>query len=281
MRIPKGIIVRVESGSLPEYLFDNLKYFETFKDDCSTAIVTDIDGTISEIAPTPTEAMVTDSMREELVKLQRKFGLVAVISGRSVVNAREMVGVDGLIYVGNHGMEFLENGKISLYPEVEKYLSQMQQTGQKIKKGDLSHIDGLLFEDKGICFSIHYRLATQSDNVREKILNNIRNEPDCEKLKIVEGRQLVELKPPLSCDKGTILENIIQKYNLKKIIYLGDDITDLDAFKRLKLLGNQGEIRGAGILVCSSEIPHDVKKGSSYYVNGVDEVLKFFQWLSN
>ncbi|WP_236951052.1 trehalose-phosphatase [Methanobacterium subterraneum] len=269
------------SGSVTKYLFDNLKHLETFKYDSSTAIVTDIDGTISEIAPTPTEALVTDSMREELVKLHRKFSLVAVVSGRSVLNAREMVDVDGLLYVGNHGMEFLENGKISLYPEVEKYLPQMKQAGQKLQKGDLSHIDGLLFEDKGICFSVHYRLASQSENVRGKILHNIKNDPDCEKLKISEGRQLVELKPPLSCDKGTILENIIQEYNLKKIIYLGDDITDLDAFKRLKVLENQGELRGAGVLVCSSEIPHDVKKGSSYYVNGVDEVLKFFQWLSN
>ena len=53
---------------MTKYLFDNLKHLETFKYDSSTAIVTDIDGTISEIAPTPTEALVTDSMREELVK---------------------------------------------------------------------------------------------------------------------------------------------------------------------------------------------------------------------
>lgn len=266
---------------MTEYLFDNLKHLETFKDDISTAIVTDIDGTISEIAPTPTEALVTDPMREVLFNLQRKFQLVAVISGRSVLNAREMVGVDGLIYVGNHGMEILEDEKISLYPGVETYLSQMKQTGQKLQESDLSHIEGLLFEDKGICFSIHYRLAPQCENVREKILNNIRNDPACEKLKITEGRQLVELKPPLSCDKGTILENIIQKYNLKKVIYLGDDVTDADAFKRLKILKNKGKIMGEGVLVCSTEIPSNVKKDSSYFINGVDEVLKFFQWLSN
>jgi trehalose 6-phosphate phosphatase len=279
--IIRGYVYKIESDSVTEYLFDNLKHLETFKGDSSTAIVTDIDGTISEIAPTPTGALVTDSMREEMVKLHRKFVLVAVISGRSVVNAREMVGVDELIYVGNHGMEFLEDGKISLYPEVEKYLPQMKKTGQKLQKGDLSHIDGLLFEDKGICFSIHYRLASHSEDVREKILNNIKNDPECEELKIAEGRQLVELKPPLSCDKGTILDNIVQKYDLKKVIYLGDDITDLDAFNRLKVLENQGKIRGASVLVCSSEIPSDVKKGSSYFVNSVDEVLKFFQWLSN
>ena len=250
-----------------------------FKNDNSTAIVTDIDGTISEIAPTPKEAVVTDSMRRELVNLKDKFSLVAVISGRSALNAREMVGVDGILYVGNHGLEFLKDGELFMYPEVEKYLPQIKKTGKKLKEGDLSCINGLLFEDKGICFSIHYRLCDPSENVREKILNNLKNEPACKNLKISEGRCLVELKPPLGCDKGTILSNIIEQSNLEKIIYLGDDITDDDAFKRLKNLENQDKIEGVSVLVLSTEIPTYVKKDSSFFVNGVDEILKFFKWL--
>lgn len=266
---------------MSKYLFNNLEYLETFKNDPSTAIVTDIDGTISEIAPTPEEAVVTDSMRKEIVKLKEKFGLVAVISGRSVLNAREMVGVEELLYVGNHGLEFLKNGQISMYPEVEKYLPQIKKTGQGLKNGDLSCVNGLIFEDKGICFSIHYRLSNPSENAREKILNTLQNDPDCKKLKISEGRQLVELKPPVSCDKGTILNNIIEQYNLEKIIYLGDDITDADAFNKLKELEKEGKIRGASVLVLSSEIPSYVKKDSSFFVNGVHEVLKFFKWFLN
>ena len=264
-----------------KYLFNNLKYLETFKNDNSTAIVTDIDGTISNIAPTPDEAVVTDSMRKELVKLKEKFRLVAVISGRSALNASEMVGLEGLLYVGNHGLEFLKDGQLFMYPEVEKYLPKIKKTGKKLKEGDLSCINGLIFEDKEICFSIHYRLCNPSENVREKILNILENDPECKNLKISEGRCLVELKPPVGCDKGTILNNIIEQYNLEKIIYLGDDVTDTDAFKRLKELEKRETIRGVSVLVLSNEIPTYVKKSSSFFVNGVDEVLKFFKWLLN
>lgn len=264
---------------MPKYLFDNLKYLEAFKEDTSTSIITDIDGTISKIAPTPNEALVTNSMRETLVKLNEKFKLVAVISGRSVENARKMVDVEGLLYVGNHGLEFLKDEQLYVRPEVEKYLPQIKKMGQKIEMGDLSCINGLIFEDKGICYSIHYRLSDSSENAREKILTTLIADPECKKMKISEGRCLIELKPPVSYDKGTILDEIIQEYHLKKIIYLGDDITDLDAFRTLKKLENEGKISNARVLVISPEIPPYVKKGSSFYVNDVDEVLKFFQWL--
>jgi trehalose 6-phosphate phosphatase len=268
---------RVNLGT--EYLFKNLKYLETFKKDSSTAIVTDIDGTISEIAPTPEEAVVTNSMRNGIEKLNEKFKLVAVLSGRSVLNASKMLGVEGLLYVGNHGMEFYKDDRLYVNPDVEKYLPHLKKTGQKLKKGDLSCINGIIFEDKGICYSIHYRLANPAENVREKILNTLHNDPECKKLIISEGRQLVELKPPVSCNKGTILTNIIEEYNLEKIIYLGDDITDADAFSKLKEMQKEGKIMGASILVLSSEIPSYVKKDATFFVNGVDEVLKFFQWL--
>ena len=266
---------------MPKYLFNNLEYLETFKNDSSTAIVTDIDGTISEIAPTPNEAVVTDSMRKELVKLKEKFQLVAVISGRSVLNAKKMVGVEGLLYVGNHGLEFLKNNELHMLPEVAKYLPKIKKACAQLECGDLSHLNGLIFEDKGICFSIHYRLSDNPENVREKILKTVEDDPQCRELKISEGRQLVELKPPVSCDKGTILNNIIEQYNLRKIIYLGDDITDSNAFNKLKELEKERKIEGVSILVLSNEIPFYVKKDSSFFVNDVDEVLKFFQWLLN
>jgi trehalose 6-phosphate phosphatase len=262
-----------------KYLFNNLKNLKMFKNDNSTAIITDIDGTISKIASTPDEAVVTDSMRRELVKLKDKFSLVAVISGRSAFNAKEMVGVDGLLYVGNHGLEFLKDEKLFMDPKVEKYLPKIKEAGKKLKEGDLSCITGLLFEDKEICFSIHYRLCDPLENVREKILNILENDPECKNLKISEGRCLVELKPPVGCDKGTILSNIIEQYNLEKIIYIGDDITDDDAFKRLKKMENEDKVRSASVLVLSNEIPSYVKKDSSFFVKGVDEVLKFFKWL--
>lgn len=268
-------------GRMVKYLFKNLEYLETFKNDPSTAILTDIDGTISKIAQTPEEAVVTDSMRKELVKLKEKFQLVVVISGRSVLNAREMVGVEGLLYVGNHGLEFLKNNELHMLPEVAKYLPKIKKTYTNLECGSLSRLNGLIFENKGICFSIHYRLSDNPENVRDKILKTVQDDPQCRELKISEGRQLVELKPPVSCDKGTILNNIMEEYNLEKIIYLGDDITDANAFNKIKELEREGKIKGVSILVLSNEIPSYVKKDSAFFVNDIDEVLKFFQWLLN
>ncbi len=134
--------MRLGVNSLSRYLFDNLEDLKIFKNDPKTAIVTDIDGTISEIAPTPEKALVTKAMQNMLVKLKEKFSMVAVISGRSALNAREMVGVEGLLYVGNHGMEFLKDGKLSKHPDVEKYIPVIKKTGQKLKNGDISSMKG-------------------------------------------------------------------------------------------------------------------------------------------
>ncbi|BDZ66582.1 trehalose-phosphatase [Methanobacterium ferruginis] len=266
---------------MSEYLFDNLKILEEFKNDKSTAIITDIDGTISEITQTPEEAFVNKAIQDLIVKLRDEFQLVAVISGRSVLNAKKMVGVEGVLYVGNHGLEFLKNGELCVQPEVVKYEPYIKAVENELETGKLAHIKGLKFEDKGICFSIHYRLSKDPENTRKRILKFLHECPHCKNLKIDEGRRIVELKPPIGYNKGVIMNDIIDQYHLKKVIYLGDDITDVNAFNKLKELESKGKIRGRSVLVCSSEIPSYVKKQSSLFVNGVDEVHKFFQWLLN
>jgi len=263
----------------PKHLLKHLDELEEFKDDNKTAIVTDIDGTISEIAPTPDEALVSPTMREKLAKLNDKFKLVAVVSGRSVLNARDMVGVKGLLYVGNHGLEYLKDGEKVMVPGVESFLNQMKALGIELEKGDLTKISGLKLEDKGICLSVHYRECEDPETVRQKILETFQKSIYSKNLEVSEGRKIVEFKPPIGFDKGSILEIIIGEYGLEKIIYLGDDITDLDAFNMLEILENEGNIRSASVLILSSEIPDYVKEGASFFVNDVNEVLRFFYWL--
>ncbi|MDO8870878.1 MAG: trehalose-phosphatase [Methanobacteriaceae archaeon] len=263
---------------MSKYLFDNLKMINDFKNDKSTAIILDIDGTISEIAPTPQEAVVNSAMHAELIKLKEKFDLLAIISGRSVNDARAMVGIEDILYVGNHGLEYFFDGQYSVAEEVEKYLHQIEQSADQLNI-ELGDIEGILFEDKGICYSIHYRQCNDGEVVRKKILNSLKNGPESKNLQISEGRKLVEIKPPLGFDKGVILHRIIEKHDLNKVIYLGDDITDLDAFKKLSELENEGKIRSASILVFSNEIPSYVKNSTSFFVDSVNEVLNFFRWL--
>ncbi len=264
---------------MSKYLFDYLEELYEFKNDNASAILTDIDGTISEIAATPEEAVVTLFMKKELSKLKEKFQMVGAISGRSVQNAKAMVGVDGILYIGNHGMEYVNNGEIFIDPEAVKYLANIKKIAEKLKNSELSKIKGLMFEDKDICISIHYRKCELQEDARKRIMDVINDSIETSELKLTEGRKLVELKPPISRNKGFIVEKIIEKYDLNRVIYLGDDVTDFDAFKKLKELEKTSKIRTASILVLSSEIPNYVKSSSLYYVRSVDEVQRFFKWL--
>ncbi|HEX7467471.1 MAG TPA: trehalose-phosphatase [Methanobacterium sp.] len=263
---------------MPKYLFNHLKDLYVFKND-KTSILTDIDGTISEIANIPDEALVTPSMQKVLSRLNNKFKMVGVISGRSAKKAKAMVGVDGVVYIGNHGMEYIIGNEIFIDDEALKYLENIKRSLEKLKNGELSKINGLIFEDKGVCIAIHYRECELHENTRKKILNAINDSVDASKLKLTEGRKVVEIKPPISRDKGFIVEKILEKYDTDRVIYLGDDVTDYDAFIKLKELEKKGKIRMASIIVLSKEIPDYVKNSSLFYVRSVDEVQRFFKWL--
>jgi trehalose 6-phosphate phosphatase len=263
---------------MPKYLFNHLKDLYEFKND-KTSILTDIDGTISEIANIPDEALVTASMQKVLSRLNNKFKMVGVISGRSAKKAKAMVGVDGVVYIGNHGMEYIIGNEIFIDDEALKYLENIKRSLEKLENGELSKINGLIFEDKGVCIAIHYRECELHENTRKKILNAINDSVDANKLKLTEGRKVVEIKPPISRDKGFIVEKILEKYDTDRVIYLGDDVTDYDAFIKLKELEKKGKIRMASIIVLSKEIPDYVKNSSLFYVRSVDEVQRFFKWL--
>ena len=85
------------------------------------AVIVDFDGTVAEIAPTPDEAVISPICAEALSILADKLTLVAVVSGRSAVDVRRKVGLDEVVYVGNHGAEYLEDGRTSVVDGVEDH----------------------------------------------------------------------------------------------------------------------------------------------------------------
>ena len=265
---------------MPKYLFDHLNEFEDFRKDEKTAVITDIDGTISKIVLDPDEATISQIMKATLKKLVNKFQLVGIVTGRNVRNAKEMLEVEGLLYIGSHGLEYLKDDEIYIEPEVEEYLPLIQKVAQNIQtEEELCNIKNILFQEKGLCFTVHYRKCEDPEGTRRKILDAINELEGLEKFKITEGRKVVEIRPKIGHDKGTILEKLLFENALEKIIYLGDDVTDVDAFNKLKELKGEGKVNGVGIVVVSEEVPEFVKENASFYVNGVQEVQKFFNWL--
>lgn len=263
-----------------KYLFDYLDEFETFRKDEKTAVITDIDGTISKIVLDPYDASISQIMKTTLEKLVNKFQIVGVITGRNVRNAKEMLEVEGLLYIGSHGLEYLKDDEIYIEPEVEEYLPLIKKVAQNIQtEEELCNIKNILFQEKGLCFTVHYRKCEDQEGTRRKILDAINELEGLENFKITEGRKVVEIRPKIGHDKGTILEKLINENKLEKVIYLGDDVTDVDAFNKLKELNGKDKVTGAGIVVVSEEVPEYVEENASFYVKGVEEVQKFFNWL--
>ena len=262
-----------------KYLFEHLDKLKRFKEDSNGAVITDIDGTISEIVPTPSQAVVSQEIKNTMEKIADKFKFTGVMTGRSINNALEMVGSKKLIYIGNHGLEQYKNGNISVDPEVKEYIPLIKKLANDIKK-QLGKYECILFQDKELSFTVHYRLCENGDKIRKKVLKVIKGIKESKSLKIAEGRKVIEIRPPVGHDKGTILQKFISDNKIKKIIYLGDDITDADAFIKLKELKNKGEVESFTIMVISKETPDYVKESADFYVKSVDEVHNFFKWLS-
>lgn len=262
-----------------KYLFDHYYELREFKNDSKTAIITDIDGTISEIVPTPMEAVVKPEIRDIVEEIANKFEFTGVMTGRSIKNAMDMMKSKKIIYIGNHGLEQFKNGKIHIEPEVEEYIPVIKKLAESIQK-QLVNYECILFQDKELSFTVHYRLCNDGEEIRKRALDAITSIKESKDLKIAEGRKVIEIRPPIGHDKGTILQKFIFDNNIKKIIYLGDDITDVDAFNELNKLRNEGMIETFSIVVSSKETPDYVKESADYYVNSVDEVQNFFKWLS-
>lgn len=261
---------------MPEDLFQHLKELESFKTP-QTAIITDIDGTISEIVPQPDEAIVGSEMKETLRKIGDKFKLLAFITGRTIEKARRMVNVEGALYVGIHGMEYQKNNHIVYDPKTSRYRSQINELEDKLgKKLDLP---GIIMENKRTCLTIHYRLNKNHERARETILNAIKSLKLSSELKISEGRKIVEIKPQIGNNKGAIINKIIDEFQINHLIYMGDNTTDVDAFKEIKSLDKCDSFQGISIVVLSTETPQYVMDSADYYVNQVSELVKFFNWL--
>jgi trehalose 6-phosphate phosphatase len=241
-----------------------------------TAVITDIDGTISEIVPRPDEAEVDQEMRLILVEIQKRYKLLAFITGRPVESARKMVDIEDALYIGNHGMEYLQGNQIILDPEAANYQSQIRNI-EEILKNKLD-MDGIILENKRTSLAIHYRLIKNQQKAKTtilKIIKTINLSPD---LAVFTGRKIIEIKPKTVNNKGTIITEIVKKYDIKQLIYAGDDTTDQDAFKIISKL-NKNSFTGISIVVLSDETPQKVAEDADYSVGNIKELEEFFYWL--
>ena len=239
------------------------------KDPSSVAILTDIDGTLAPIVPTPDLSEVSEELRGLLRDLSGRYLLVAGISGRKTQDALDLIGLDEVVYFGNHGFEILRDGEVEVVPDALPYFDKVQELERRAME-ELAPL-GAFVEQKGITASIHYRNA--SPEIGERSVEFVQAEGERLGLRVTVGRGVVEARPPVRADKGTAVRTLVEDYRPKKAMFLGDDTTDLDAFRELATLREEGmleEIMRVGVR--SDEGPPEIVSEADLVVDNVEGV---------
>lgn len=258
-------------------MIDMQEAIDHFLEAQAPALATDFDGTLSCIVKSPESATIHPGCRDSLAKLSEELTLVAVLSGRRVDELHELVGLPRLVYVGNHGLESWEKGVTCVEPRASRYAPVihgiLELARQELK------LPGVAFEDKGITASIHYRLAPDPAAARNQVASLLRDLAAESGVRVLEGRRVVELRPPLDVDKGTAVLDLIRKYALGSVIYAGDDQTDLDAFRAIHRWALQEDKRALAVGVISSEMPSGLTEEADLTVGRVEGMADFLEEL--
>lgn len=234
------------------------------------AVFLDYDGTLTPIVSHPDAALLSDRTRQTVTHLAREC-TVGIISGRDLQDVRQKAQIDGIVYAGSHGFDIEgPGGMCKDLPEARALLPLLEQVSQAVRQ-ELQRIEGIHFEPKKFSLAIHYRQVRDSevhvirDGLREWVVRH-------PQLRMSEGKKVYELQPDTEWDKGKALLWLLDALGLDirniQCVYIGDDVTDEDAFGVL-------EDRGIGILV--SEEPHRTK--ARYVLRDPDEVGRFLALL--
>jgi trehalose 6-phosphate phosphatase len=218
------------------------------------AILLDVDGTLAPIVPRPEDARVPADARSEVERLAGRYALVACISGRTGEDARRLVDVEGVRYVGVHGLE--------LEPEADRWRDRMRSFAAAVDWP---------VEDKGLSVSFHYRQAGDEEAALE-YLEEVAERAREAGLVPRFGRKVLEVRPPVQADKGTAVRRLLTERDLHRALYAGDDTTDLDAFRALDPL--ELAVR---IAVASDEAPPELAVRADIVVSSPAELLEILR----
>lgn len=246
------------------YLFDHVNELRQQSECQKLFLFLDYDGTLAPIAESPDKAQMSEEMRSLLMRVKERMP-VAVISGRSLEDLRKRVGIENILYAGNHGMEIWDGEKTVVNPQSMDSRQSLIELLERLKTS-LSHIKGVLIEDKGITASVHFRAVHARHwgelfDVFQKVSTGYE-----QFFKITPGKKVFEIRPLDARNKGDAVSWMLENFGAGTLpVYVGDDITDEDAFRALK---------GSGISIAVGG-----SHAADYYLKNQEEVKAFLQRL--
>lgn len=183
----------------------------------------DYDGTLAPIVDDPAQAHPHDDVPEILEALNDRYP-VYIVTGRFLADVEGFVALS-VEAIGLHG---IQRGRLG--GRLTNAISDKAQAEIKRYRKTAPAFDGMRVEEKGPLFAVHYRLVDDKDAARETIRNWLGDVPDV--LDPIWGKDVVELRPA-DVSKGTAVQDVSRQHPDRTPIYLGDDVTDEDAFKAL------------------------------------------------
>lgn len=243
----------------------------------------DIDGTLAPIVAHASDAHVPESTRQLMIAVARTYGLVACVSGRRASQARAMVSIGSITYVGSHGVELLRAGwtEAVLDPEVADWVRRIHEFGREADTADVRR-SRVRLEDKGAIVAFHWRGAPDEDAARVAI-DAIAQRARAAGLRTHWGRKVLEVRPPVKIDKGAGVIRLLHEVGpeIESALYVGDDTTDLDAFRALGTLVAEGRLaRAVRVGVRSEEGPSEITAQADLVVDGTEGVRDLLTVLS-
>ena len=218
-----------------------------------SALFLDFDGVLAPIVDRPEDAYPPPETRAELERLAERYALVAVVSGRDGTDVRTRVAVDGLVYVGSHGLD------------LDRRADRWRRTIATFAADAPWPRDET--ELKGLSVAFHFR--HREDERRavlelEELAATARDEGLVPRF----GRKVLEVLPPVGSNKGTAVRHLLDGAGLERAFVAGDDTTDIDAFVAVEELEHR-----VRVAVLAPESPRLLTEYAELVVESTDEFL--------
>jgi trehalose 6-phosphate phosphatase len=249
-------------------------------DPTRAAVLLDIDGTLAPIVRHAADAHVPEATRTLLIEIAQRYALVGCVSGRRATTARQIVAIGTIAYVGNHGGELLRPRatRAEVDPELIAWTARVREFAQRAMTPERQRIR-IRGEDKDAIAAFHWRGAPDEEAAAAAVAE-IAELAQQEGFVVHWGRKVLEVRPPVKLDKGLGVAALVRGSPVTAALYVGDDTTDLDAFRGLRRLVESGRLSAAVCAAVSSdEAPAELAQEADLVLEGTTGVRELLEAL--
>ncbi len=249
-------------------------------DPSHAAVLLDIDGTLAPIVRHAADAHVPEATRSLLIEIAKRYRIVGCVSGRRAGTARQIVAIGTIAYIGNHGGELLLPGatRPELDPELAAWAPRVRAFAAAAYTPERQRLR-IRSEDKDTIAAFHWRGAPDEQTAASAAADIARDAAE-QGFAVHWGRKVLEVRPPGELHKGLGIAALLRDQPVSAAVYVGDDTTDLDAFRGLRALVAASELSYAiCVAVDSDETPPELSREADLLIDGASGVRGLLETL--